>query len=276
MNNPELYQECNIIQKTDALSSLKKYASKLKWKKNNNKVVDLGCGDGSVTNILMEFLPTDYQLLGCDISENMVMYASNHHRNERTSFTLLDISGHLPKRMRGYFDHVFSFYALNWVADQKKAFENIFNLLDYDGQCLLTLAGYHTIHDVYRILSRNSKWSTWINDVEKYISPYHDSENPDASIMKLMQAIGFVDCHVECRDMVFSYENEDIMRKHTLAVNPFRIPAELHDDFIVDYIQALKDIAISRNAKTEISSKGFTLYYKLLILYGRKPTISEI
>lgn len=119
MNNPELYQECNIIQKTDALSSLKKYAPILKWKKYNNKIVDLGCGDGSVTNILKEFLPTDYQLLGCDISESMVMFASDHHSNERTTFTLLDIAGDLPRGMTGYFDHVFSFYALNWVEDQK-------------------------------------------------------------------------------------------------------------------------------------------------------------
>lgn len=58
----------------------------------------------------------------------------------------------------------------------RKALENIFSLLDYDGECFLTLAGYHTIHDVYRILSRNNKWSTWMKDVEKYISPYHDSE----------------------------------------------------------------------------------------------------
>lgn len=42
-------------------------------------------------------------------------------------------------------------------------------------------------------------------------------QNPNASIMKLMHNIGFVDCHVECKSMVFTYENEDIMRSSIIS-----------------------------------------------------------
>ncbi|CAB3223287.1 unnamed protein product [Arctia plantaginis] len=276
MYDPELYHQCNDIPKRDALLCLEKHAPALKWKMNNNRIIDLGCGDGSVTNILKNFLPTDYKLLGCDISKNMVLFASKYNSNEQTSFTVLDIAGDLPEDMKGNFDYVFSFYALNWIADQKQAFENVFNLMDRGGECFMTLAGYFPFYEVYRTLSRSKKWSTWMPDVEKHISPYHDSKAPDIKIMKLMKNIGFVNVNVDCKDMVFVYDNEEIMRKHTAAVNPFKIPKNMSDDFINDYIEALKDIEQSYNVTHERnannSSKDVTLHYKLLIVYGRKPS----
>lgn len=122
MHDPELYQQSNDIPKRDALLCLEKHASALKWKTNNNRIIDLGCGDGSVTNILKNFLPNEYKLLGCDISENMVLFASKNNSDERTSFTTLDIAGDLPEEMKDNFDYVFSFYTLNWITDQKLVF----------------------------------------------------------------------------------------------------------------------------------------------------------
>lgn len=91
----------------------------MKWKNNNNRIIDIGCGDGTVTNMLKKYIPADFKLLGSDTSESMVNYANKHHCNEQTSFTVLDIAGELPEGMKGNFDHVFSFYVLHWVIDQR-------------------------------------------------------------------------------------------------------------------------------------------------------------
>lgn len=32
------------------------------------------------------------------------------------------------------------------------------------------------VFDVYRLLARNNKWSAWLQDVDKFVSPYHDSQ----------------------------------------------------------------------------------------------------
>lgn len=122
MHNPELYEQCNYIHKRDVTEFFEKYTPKIKWRKSINRIMDVGCGDGSVTNILQKFIPTDFKLVGSDISVSMVIHASHHHSNDQTSFAVLDIAGDLPDDMKGNFDHVFSFYALNWVIDQKLVF----------------------------------------------------------------------------------------------------------------------------------------------------------
>lgn len=121
MNNAELYQGNNSLQKRDAIECLEEFADKIKWKKIGDRIIDVGCGDGSVTvNLLREYVPENFEkLLGCDVSEKMVAFANRHHRDERTDFSILDIERKLPKDMRNAFDHVFSFYTLHWIKDQE-------------------------------------------------------------------------------------------------------------------------------------------------------------
>ncbi|CAH2231010.1 jg3461 [Pararge aegeria aegeria] len=121
MNNAELYQKSNTLQKRDALQCLEEYVKKIKWKYDGDRVIDIGCGDGSVTSsILKKFLPYNYKnLVGCDISEKMVKYAIDHHATDRTNFSVLDIEGILPDELRENFDHAFSFYALHWIKHQE-------------------------------------------------------------------------------------------------------------------------------------------------------------
>lgn len=119
MHNAVLYEQNNGVQKRDALACLEKYAPKMKWKKWDNRIIDIGCGDGTVTNMLKKYFPNDYQLLGVDKSESMVNFASDHHCNENTSFTVLDIEDNLPDSLKGKFNHVFSFYTLHWIQNQR-------------------------------------------------------------------------------------------------------------------------------------------------------------
>lgn len=267
MHNAYLYQQSNNIQKRDAVACLEKYATKIKWKKSNNRIIDIGCGDGSVTNMLKKYLPNDFTLLGSDVSENMVNFANKHHCNEKTSFTVLDIVGDLPEGMKGNFDHVFSFYTLHWILDQERAFNNIFELLDQDGECFMIFLACNPIYDVYRTLARQKKWSAWLQNVEKYISPYHDSQEPDKDIMKMMAKIGYDNINVECKEMYFMYDDMETIRKAVTAVNPFNIPKDKFNDFLEDYVQVLKETQIIDKFNNNYAVK-FT--YKLLIVYGHK------
>lgn len=121
MNNAELYQGNNTLQKRDAIDCLEEYGRKIKWRKIGERIIDIGCGDGSVTvNLLKEYLPDNFEkLIGCDVSEKMVTYANCHYQDGRTKFSILDIEGKLPERMKRAFDHVFSFYTLHWIQDQE-------------------------------------------------------------------------------------------------------------------------------------------------------------
>ncbi|CAH1646560.1 unnamed protein product [Spodoptera littoralis] len=269
MNNAALYEQANSMQKRDALNFLDDISPKLKWKKSISNILDIGCGDGCVTSMLKKYIPTDFKLLGCDISEKMVNFANDHHCNEQTSFTVLDIAGDIPEGMKGKFDHVFSFYALHWILDQERVFRNIYDLLSKDGECFTIFVAGAPVFDLYRILSRNNKWSTLLKDVEKYISPYHDSQDPAKEMRKVLEKVGYVDYKVECKNLVYMYNNFGSLWKTLQAINPFNIPKDMEEDFKQDYLNILKDMKIVSKYNTDEASVNFK--YRLLVVHARKP-----
>lgn len=119
-DNAELYHKNNRMQRRDALQCLENYSGRMKWKKSGDKIIDIGCGDGSVLNLTKNFIPMEYEeILGCDISEKMIHFANLNNKDHRTKFMVLDIEGKLPEALREKFDHAFSFYALHWIKDQE-------------------------------------------------------------------------------------------------------------------------------------------------------------
>ncbi|KOB71509.1 Juvenile hormone acid methyltransferase, partial [Operophtera brumata] len=211
MEDAELYQKSNSLQRRDAIQCLETYARKIKWRKSD-RVIDIGCGDGGVSDILKTYMPVNSNLLGCDISEKMIDFANINHGDERTEFIVLDIEGKLPYALRENFDHAFSFYTLHWIKNQETAFRNIYKLLAENGDCLLMFLGHMPIFDVYRRLARKSKWGAWLRDVDRYVSPYHDSQ-------------------------VYFYFSEAVA-----AINPFNIPKDLFEEFMEDYIEVISNM----------------------------------
>ncbi|CAB3223286.1 unnamed protein product [Arctia plantaginis] len=274
MHNAVAYNKSNIIHKREIPEYLEKYVPTLKWKKNSYRIMDIGSADGSVTTILQTFLPPASKILGCDISENMVKFATDNYSNGQTSFIVLDIAGDIPEDMKESFDHVFSFYTLNWVRDQQRAFENIFNVLEQNGECFMVLGAYNPIFDVYRTLAKDSKWSPFVYDVERYISPYHDSQEPGEEIAKLMENTGFVDVNVKCNDKCFLFDDENMRMSLLSALNPFEIPKYKIDEFRKDYNQLINNIESVHQVETNHSPEYATLHYKSIVIYGRKPLAS--
>ncbi|XP_022815060.1 juvenile hormone acid O-methyltransferase-like [Spodoptera litura] len=269
MNNPALYEQANSMPKRDVLNILDDISPKLKWKKNISNILDIGSGDGGVTSMLKKYIPTNFKLLGCDISEKMVNFANDHHCNEQTSFTVLDIAGNIPEDMKGKFDHVFSFYALHWVFDQERVFRNIYDLLSKDGECFTIFIANAPVFDLYRIQSRNNKWSTLLKDAEKYISPYQDSQDPAQEMRKILEKVGYVDYKVECKNLSYTYNNFGSFWKILQAVTPFNIPKDMEEDFKQDYFNILKDLNIVPKYNTD--EESFNYKYRLLVVHARKP-----
>jgi len=157
------------VQRHDAKLILDEFASTLQWRSDGeDALLDVGSGSG---NVLMDFvrplLPIRGQLVGTDISSQMVGYASKHYqREERTRFQVLDIGcEQLPEELSGRFDHVTSFYCLHWVQNLKGALGNIYNLLKPEGgDVLLAFLASNPVYEVYKILKKNED--------QKFLSPY--------------------------------------------------------------------------------------------------------
>ncbi len=85
----------------------------------DDRLLDVGCGDGFVTRLLAERLP-EGRAVGVDASPRMIAKADTASSN--VQFVLADARD-LP--FRAEFDVVVSFNALHWVVEQQRALGSI-------------------------------------------------------------------------------------------------------------------------------------------------------
>lgn len=121
MNQASLYSKYNGLQKNDAKFVIDNYLRLINWKTNEN-ILDVGSGDGDVIfELLLPKIPKPFaKFIGSDISTEMVNFAKNKYNKSKVQFVHLDISStNLPPDFCEYFDHIFSFYCLHWVMEQR-------------------------------------------------------------------------------------------------------------------------------------------------------------
>lgn len=123
MEEAQLYSRYKGLQTTDAIYVIENYLRLIKWTKQCEEILDVGCGDGQVTiEILLPKLPKNCsRITGTDKSENMITFARKLYSNtKQTQFVTFDISEDiLPVEFQEKFDHIFSFYCLHWVQNQR-------------------------------------------------------------------------------------------------------------------------------------------------------------
>ncbi|EAT42177.1 AAEL006280-PA [Aedes aegypti] len=278
MNKPNLYHRANGVQRRDAKEILDEHGHLLRWKEENeDSLLDIGCGSGDV---LIDFVipmvpPKRARVLGTDVSEQMVRFARKVHSDvENLFFETLDIEGDISSFLNkwGCFDHITSFYCLHWVRSQRSAFSNIYNLMAPNGDCLLGFLARNPIFDIYDQLSNSAKWSMYMTDVDKYISPYQYCENPVGEIEEILSSVGFTKYKIHIADKIYVYEGIDSLKKAVQAVNPFseRMPLDLQEDFLNDYIAVVRRMSLSENCCGNENDYKFITPYKLVVVYAVK------
>lgn len=119
MNNPVLFSETNTISENDA----KEYANRLsplfQWREGE-EILDVGCGIGNVThNVILPMLPKSFkQVIAFDISVEMLKF-TDRFAHPKVKYMQYDIASKMPDDFEERFDHIFSFYCLHWVKDQR-------------------------------------------------------------------------------------------------------------------------------------------------------------
>lgn len=179
-------------------------------------LMDIGCGSGDVTiDFILPLLPLNFKrLVGSDLSDQMVRYAQESFQHPKIAFHKLDIGGDLTGYLETVepFDHITSFYCLHWVQNQRKAMQNIFDLLQPGGDCLVAFLAANPIFEIYKQMSQMIRWSHFMADVNRYISPYQYSLNPIKEFEKTLLSVGFSDYQVSVRDKMFTFDGLDILK----------------------------------------------------------------
>lgn len=127
----------------------------------NGTVLDLACGTGSMS---IELIKNGFDVIGIDLSENMLEIASNRLLEYGDNFSLLKgnmTDYRLDKSVKACICSLDSINHLNDINDVEKTFCNVYNSLDENGVFVFDV---NTIHKHNEILANN----TFVFDEEDF------------------------------------------------------------------------------------------------------------
>lgn len=154
-----LYEKVNALQRWLASRSLAGLELR-----GDERLLDVGCGDGGVTVLLAERLPTG-SVLGIDASPRMVDTARERAVvGGRLQFEAGDV---LSMPFVAEFDAIVSFNVLHWVPDQRRAFGRIGAALRPDGWALLQFVcggARPSLEATAMEICHTERWQAWFDD----------------------------------------------------------------------------------------------------------------
>lgn len=137
MNNARLYKRSNALQKRDAEDIINEFSQLLENCSCDAdfSLLDIGCGAGDVlVDIVLPKLQNKLaEVVGIDISDEMIQYASEKYRNKFLKFLKVDIesdflssssmsfiiSQNMGQLKPESFSFITSFYCLHWIQNQR-------------------------------------------------------------------------------------------------------------------------------------------------------------
>lgn len=131
--------------------------------RGNEHVLDLGCGDGSLTAEIAGKLP-EGKVVGIDASKGMIDAAIPKAAGNLT-FILMDIN---DLAYIDEFDIIYSNAALHWVKDHKRLLENVYRALHAGGRIRFNFAGDGNCSFFFKVIRE----AMALDDFGKYFSGF--------------------------------------------------------------------------------------------------------
>lgn len=146
--------------------------------RRDERLLDIGCGDGKVTAELAALVPAGY-VVGIDRSASMVQLArARHpvHQAPNLSFCLADALN-LP--FCAAFDVVFSNATLHWVHDHRRVLSGIGRSLRSGGRGMLQMGGKGNAAGLREVLDELTREPEWCEYFANFEFPYAFYEPED-------------------------------------------------------------------------------------------------
>lgn len=142
--------------------------AELQWR-GDERVLDVGCGDGRVTATMAARVPRG-QVCGVDVSHDMIAFAQRTHTAPNLDFAVCDALE--LSRLEGACDRITSFNALHWVQDHARVLRDMHGLLVDGGDAILQMVGHgerKSLEHVIRETCVDAAWHGWL---AAYARPY--------------------------------------------------------------------------------------------------------
>lgn len=170
--------------------------------KGNETILDLGCGDGVITNQLADLVP-DGEVLGIDASEGMIKTAQKGREFKNVIFELKNIN---EIEYKNRFDFIFSNATLHWILDHNKLLKKVFQALKPAGTIRFNFAGDGNCSFFFGVIRRamsksrfreffqDFTWPWYMPTIEEYNKIAAETEFSDFEIWGENADRYFADC----------------------------------------------------------------------------------
>jgi len=197
---------------------------------NGNEIIlDLGCGDGTITNQLAEMVPAG-KVIGIDASEGMIKTALRDKEQSNVHFEQKDINKicYIEE-----FDFIFSNATLHWVKDHKKLLKNIFKGLKYNGALRFNFAADGNCSHFFKVIRQAMDQQEYREYFKGYSWPWFMPTIED--YQKLAQEAEFSEIEIWGENLDRHFEDTETMIKwiDQPSIVPFlkHIPQTKKKDF---------------------------------------------
>ncbi|WP_422087792.1 trans-aconitate 2-methyltransferase [Variovorax sp.] len=158
------------------------------------RVVDLGCGPGNSTELLVHRFPKA-QVIGTDNSEAML--ASARERLPQARFELSDIATWAPRSQEEAPDLIYANASLQWVPDHEKLIPRLFDALAPGGVLAVQMPDnrQEPTHRLMRAVAAEAPWAEPIGDADRLrtrlldLGGYYDLLAPRAAHVDVWHTI---------------------------------------------------------------------------------------
>ncbi|XP_018366787.1 PREDICTED: juvenile hormone acid O-methyltransferase-like [Trachymyrmex cornetzi] len=274
MVNPAKYASSNGIQKHSASIVIKEFAKDLK--SMSGTCMDIGCGPGDITsNMLLPSLDSNAVMIGTDINVTMIEYATEtYYHDTRIKFEVLDIqTKNLSEKFISKFNHIFSFHTLHWCNNIRKAFENMYRMLQSGGTIFVVFVAHDSIYYVLKNIAQDSRFAPYLQSLNKYISPFYNSVLPNEDLKDLLESVGFNVQHCSLRETDFSEINTDTFLSSIMSICSFldAMPPTRKEEFIVEFGRKYKNYKSKLHCGNKHDGKEASINtHKFLVAYAEK------
>lgn len=221
--------------------------------KGNERLLDIGCGDGKITAEIAASL-SNGTVTGIDSSSEMISFAKKNFpedKHKNLSFALMDVCN---INFKNEFDVIFSNATLHWIKDHIPVLKKVFSALKPGGRILFQMGGKGNCQDVLKIVGKVIAAVKWKNYFDGFVFPY--GFYGDEEYKNWLSETGFIVNQVLLIPKDMQHNGKDGLKgwfRSTWLPYIERIPEELQEEFIDEVIDGYLEIhPIDSEGKTHV------------------------
>ena len=221
--------------------------------RGDERVLDIGCGDGRVTALIASRVPQG-SVVGVDASREMITFAETHAARPNLRFQIAN-AANLP--FQSEFDLIVSCNALHWIPDPDGPLGGIRTAMKPNAHAQLRLVPDGERKSLETVLEEARRSPRWANYFENFANPYLHTTPEQYAAAARRNRLRVESCHVTDKSWDFqSRENFFALGSVTFVEWTRRLPDSEKPPFINDVLDRYQLVA----ARTRAEAHTFKFY----------------